>query len=301
MLSKKEIEEIRPTIEKLSMRVLGSVEATLVTLIERGLYNGYDKQKFLDKFALLGDLRIDGKKASKLSEKLEVIIEDFRDSQKGRKRSYEDDSHKDSKKSKSKHPVEPKNGKEETKEEEPIPLSSNQIRQMMQNAQRQIEEKKRQLESINASKFSKSIDELNSGTDKQDLTTDDRARRIAELQKQIQAKLSGSALTPQMVVLPFKNQDKPRPLILDDEGRTVDTSGREINIQTLTPTLKANIRAKKRETFKHQQQEKSIEEAKLAEPSFFDERIMIKPAVRTKRSLRFHEPGKFQQMGERLR
>lgn len=299
MLSKKEIEEIRPSIEKLSIRVLGSVEATLVTLIERGLYNGYDKQKYLDKF---GDLRIDSKKASKLSEKLEVIIEDFRDSQKGRKRSYEDDSYKDSKKSKiQKHPSDSKNGKEEIKQEEPTPLSSNQIRQMMQNAQRQIEEKKRQLESINASKITKNIEELSSGNDKQELTTDDRARRIAELQKQIQAKLSGSALTPQMVVLPFKNQDKPRPLILDDEGRTVDTSGREINIQTLTPTLKANIRAKKRETFKHQQQEKSIEEAKLAEPSFFDDRIMIKPAVRTKRSLRFHEPGKFQQMGERLR
>jgi U4/U6 small nuclear ribonucleoprotein PRP3 len=93
--------------------------------------------------------------------------------------------------------------------------------------------------------------------------------------------------------------DKPKPLILDAEGRTVDGSGREINVPMLTPTLKANIRAKKKETFKAQMTEKQIEES--SESHFFDDRITIKLPVRNKRALRFHEPGKFQQIAERMR
>lgn len=38
-----------------------------------------------------------------------------------------------------------------------------------------------------------------------------------------------------------------------------------------------------------------------AELRFVDNRIGMKPAIRTKRALRFHEPGKFQQLAERLR
>jgi len=85
---------------------------------------------------------------------------------------------------------------------------------------------------------------------------------------------------------------------LDEEGRTVDKSGRAINIPTVAPTLKANIRAKKREVFN---KSSTIDKNNQEISSFFDERIAIKPNVRTKRNLRFHEPGKFQQMAEKLR
>lgn len=95
------------------------------------------------------------------------------------------------------------------------------------------------------------------------------------------------------------NVDKPTPLILDSEGRTVDSTGREVQLTHVVPTLKANIRAKKREEFKAQLQEKPADES--SEATFFDPRISLKPNVRNKKSLKFHEPGKFQQMADRMR
>lgn len=65
------------------------------------------------------------------------------------------------------------------------------------------------------------------------------------------------------------------------------------------PFVQANIRAKKREEFRQQLQEKSVED--ISESHFFDPRISMRPNMRNKRSLRFHEPGKFQQMADRMR
>lgn len=39
----------------------------------------------------------------------------------------------------------------------------------------------------------------------------------------------------------------------------------------------------------------------ISESQFFDPRISAKPNIRTKRALRFHEPGKFQQLADRMR
>ena len=44
---------------------------------------------------------------------------------------------------------------------------------------------------------------------------------------------------------------RPTPLILDEQGRTIDaTTGEAIQLSHHMPTLKANIRAKRREQFK---------------------------------------------------
>lgn len=291
-LSRKEIDELKPDLEKISTKVVGSIDDRIISIFERGLYNGYDKEKFANKLSSI----VDDRKAAKLADKIDSIMDYYRESPKSKKRHYEDDDDKDSsKKTKVKH-EEPETVNEVTTD---AALSSNQIKLMMANAQRQIEERKKKLEAIKTGKPSESLQIA-------DASTDERQRKIAELQRQIQAKLSGSLgsvlnpLSAAYAAIP-KPADKPRPLILDEEGRTVDTSGREINIHTLTPTLKANIRAKKKETFKHHQTEKAIEEAKVTEPTFYDERIVAKPALRTKRSLRFHEPGKFQQMADRMR
>lgn len=64
-------------------------------------------------------------------------------------------------------------------------------------------------------------------------------------------------------------------------------------------SVQANIRAKKREEFRQQLQEKTVED--ITESTFFDPRISAKPNIRTKRALRFHEPGKFQQLADRMR
>lgn len=87
---------------------------------------------------------------------------------------------------------------------------------------------------------------------------------------------------------------------MDESGRTVDITGKEVQLTQVVPTLKANIRAKKREEFKAQLQESKGPE-EIQDTYFFDNRIRVKSAVRGKRSLKFHEPGKFQQQAERMR
>lgn len=56
------------------------------------------------------------------------------------------------------------------------------------------------------------------------------------LKAQIQSKLSTGVLS----LPPIRPlvQDKPTPLILDDEGRTVDITGKEVQLTHLVPTLK---------------------------------------------------------------
>lgn len=293
-LSKSEIEELRPSLEKMVARVVGAPDDKVMAIFERGLNHGYDKDKFFKKLASI----IEEKKALKLVDKLDTIFDFGRDSSKAKKRTIDDEETRDNKKQKTDHQIPASNNGSEISAN----LTSVQIKQMMENAQRQIEERKRKLEAM----------KLNSGIPSEsteasnviDMNSDERQRRIAELQKQIQAKLAGTLsgiATPSNNAIPVKPSDKPRPLILDSEGRTVDTSGREINIQTLTPTLKANIRAKKKENFKHQQAEKVADEARTAELSYFDERLAVKSAIRGKRALRFHEPGKFELMAEQMR
>jgi len=151
--------------------------------------------------------------------------------------------------------------------------------------------------------------------------------RIAQLQARIQAQIGSTAipsLQMPMVVnaLPIpidmaqvtaevqskaaaaaaaaaSEQSKPTPLILDDEGKTVDSAGREVHLTTRVPTLKANIRAKKREEFKQQLNEKPLED--VGENSFFDYRVSTRPTLRTKRLFKFHEQGKFIQVAQRER
>lgn len=175
---------------------------------------------------------------------------------------------------------------------------------MMANAQREIEERKRALkaikqEDVSAKPLFKGRDTLptvgsmyNQGLLSK--TDSDKARKIAALQAQIRNKLSSGLLANINV------PDKPTPLILDESGRTVDITGKEVQLTQVVPTLKANIRAKKREEFKAQLQESKGPE-EIQDTQFFDGRIGVKPAMRGKRALKFHEPGKFQQLAERIR
>ena len=93
---------------------------------------------------------------------------------------------------------------------------------------------------------------------------------------------------------------RPTPLILDEQGRTIDaTTGEAVTLSHHTPTLKANIRAKKREQFKAQLHERPPEE--ISETGFFDQRVSVKPAARSGRRFTFHDKGKFEQQANRLR
>lgn len=386
-LTRWEIEDLRPDLDRMVAKVIGNTDSSIRNIVENCLYSGFDRKRTTEK---LSDV-LDNKKASRMYDKLEDILHDYRANAKTRKRPHEDDTRKEKE---YKKPKPTKQEREFSRDREqdatakaavaaaaaaaavasvgllPIPssstvtsstlsalstapvpetnLTSSQISQMMMNAQREIEERKRALliiknkdmllPSVSAAtnaaaaaaaaiaaaiaaprptlppqttslpahlaaqklRPSASIEEI------------ERAKKIADLQAQIRAKLSGigthsgggggigsggggvgSIMQPQV-------QEKPKPLILDEEGRTVDTTGRTISLPTLAPTLKANIRAKKKEIFNKASQpvDKSYEEEGQ---KFVDDRIVAKSAMRTKRSLRFHEPGKFQQMAERMR
>ncbi|XP_037033415.1 U4/U6 small nuclear ribonucleoprotein Prp3 [Bradysia coprophila] len=305
-LSRQEIENLRPVLDKMVYRVLGSSDDVVRNIVENCLYSGFDRKRTIEK---LNDV-IDSKKASRMYDKLEDLLEENKNSSKARKRPHEEDERKerDVKKSKpTRNEREPSKPREEeaaapTAPKEESSLTSQQIKQMMANAQREIEERKRALTALKTKDPSLGADAQSTATVEssqkmQPTNPEDiaRAKKIADLQAQIRAKLSGSlsAIIPQV-------QEKPKPLILDEEGRTVDKAGRAISIPTLAPTLKANIRAKKKEIFNKASQpaERMYEDDTQ---KFFDDRIAAKSAFRSKRALRFHEPGKFQQMAERMR
>lgn len=290
-LSQREIESLRPELERIVSERVSDNHSDIIATLEKCLYNGYDRKRTTEKLSHY----VDNKKAVRLYDKLEDLIAvRSKCASKLSKRVNDDVDDKVTKKIRTGYetdevsiapPVAPITVASEltgVTANETKSLTSQQISMMMANAQREIEERKKALSSL------KSKDPAN----QEDV---ERAKKIAMLQAQIKAKLSGtlSAIIPPV-------QEKPKPLILDEQGRTVDNSGRAISIPTLAPTLKANIRAKKKETFNktvhpndRQQEDQSNK--------FFDERIAIKPSVRTKRALRFHEPGKFQQMAEKLR
>ena len=192
----------------------------------------------------------------------------------------------------------------DSEQETLVVRSDSEIQKMMANAQKMIEERKKSLQpSAPVSKVT-----INS--------TDDHARKIAELQAKInarslQANLKLSIPIPTIPTATVNGssaeEPKPGPLILNAEGRTVDALGREVLLPQHTPTLKANIRAKKREVLKtHMHGAKGAlpgkeESGSIGESLFFDPRVNIKSAMRTKRSFHFHEQGKFQQVASQMR
>jgi len=252
------------------------------------------------------------------------------------------DGSRDSKKLKSRFQDDEQDNSEKLNTDTPSAeqLSASQIKEMMANAQKMIEERKRSLQQPPG--LMKTTPVLSSmppaaAPPSAPATMDERARKIAELQAQIQSKLaSSSKLATLNLSLPkpavsaskvtnggaaaaaavasaaammgvASNEPKPGPLILNAEGRTVDATGREVLLPQHTPTLKANIRALKREVLKThmgrpgQQQQRDEAGSLIPESQFFDPRVAAKPAVRTRRGFHFHEQGKFQQVASRMR
>lgn len=289
-LSRKDIDDLKPSIDRAVYKLLGTNDTSLVSAVEKCLYSGYDKRRTEDKIASY----VDGKKAAKLTDKIFVIVDDY--THKSKKRTHDDrdrDRDRDGKRSKNKAD-DGKDSKEASK------LSASDIKKMMANAKTEIEERKRNLDVLKTPTVIPVLPAQVYGIPQGLLNRGDadKARKIAQLQAQIQSKISSGILANSLFHVP-QVPDKPTPLILDSEGRTVDKSGKAITLTHIAPTLKANIRAKKREEFKAQMNDKVGEE--LTETQFFDTRIGVKPAIRNKRALRFHEPGKFQQLAERLR
>ena len=70
--------------------------------------------------------------------------------------------------------------------------------------------------------------------------------------------------------------DRPSALILDDKGRAVDAAGQQITLTQHVPTLKANLRAKKREEVDSKDKEFAARQSMEDQTKFFDGRVAIK-------------------------
>ncbi|NWR53854.1 PRPF3 protein, partial [Bucorvus abyssinicus] len=341
-LSKRELDELKPWIEKTVKRVLGFSEPTVVTAALNCVGKGMDKKKAADHLKpFLDDSTL------RFVDKLFEAVEEGRSSRhsksnsdRNRKRELKDVFGDDSEVSKESSSIKKRRiPRFEEVEDEPevIPgppsespgmLTKLQIKQMMEAATRQIEERKKQLSfispptpqpKISSSSQSERLPIGNTIQPSQAATfmndAIEKARKAAELQARIQAQLAlkpglignanmvGLANLHAMGIAPpkveLKDQTKPTPLILDEQGRTVDATGKEIELTHRMPTLKANIRAVKREQFKQQLKEKPSED--MESNTYFDPRVSITPAQRQKRTFKFHEKGKFEKIAQRLR
>ncbi|KAM3174696.1 hypothetical protein ACTXT7_010020 [Hymenolepis weldensis] len=183
-------------------------------------------------------------------------------------------------------------------------LSSAKIRELMENAQRTIAERKQSLglESIPA----KPVMVPQGLIANPEIA--ERARKAAELQARIASRFE-SVVKPVEPTPPAddpirKEREQMRNLIFDEHGKTIDAiTGEEVHIPQRIPTLKANVRAQKAQTVKEVAEEKSSKppSKSVTESLYFDPRLNLKSFARPKRQLSFFEPGQFVQLGRRLR
>uniref|UniRef100_A0A8C8FDA9 U4/U6 small nuclear ribonucleoprotein Prp3 n=1 Tax=Oncorhynchus tshawytscha TaxID=74940 RepID=A0A8C8FDA9_ONCTS len=347
-LPKREVEELRPWVERTVKKVLGFSEPTVVTAALHCVGKGLDKRKTTDQLRPFLD-----ESAGGFVERLFEALEESRNSrgnkgagERNRKRDLKVGARRDVPEAGDGVPVKRKRVPrfEEVEEPEVLPapptespgmLTKIQIKQMMEAATRQIEERKKQLSfpdppfashllpapSAPSSGSAQSIAPSQAATFMNDAI--EKARKAAELQARIQSQLAmkpgilgaiGNTGGPHnlvalanlhaMGIAPPKvaearESNKPAPLILDDMGRTVDASGNEVELTHRMPTLKANIRAVKREQFRQQLKEKPGED--LESTIYFDGRVNIAPAQRAKKGFKFHEQGRFEKIAQRIR
>lgn len=197
----------------------------------------------------------------------------------------------------------------------PTIMTKDQINAMMANTIKQIQERKAALAGLKGGKVNLPPPRLVSvdpPTINRAPAEDPQARLAA-----LQAKIASNQLLQKIgPVIPSaksadgkNNQDsmmsaiapdRPTAVILDDKGRTVDASGQQITLTQHVPTLKANLRAKR----KDEQRADEIAAAKLQadEFKFFDGRVHVKGAQRPKRmGFNFVEPGTYQREGQSMR
>uniref|UniRef100_A0A8C1XKU5 U4/U6 small nuclear ribonucleoprotein Prp3 n=1 Tax=Cyprinus carpio TaxID=7962 RepID=A0A8C1XKU5_CYPCA len=355
-LPKREVDELRPWVERTVKKVLGFSEPTVVTAALHCVGKGLDKRKTTDQLRPFLD-----DSASSFVERLFEALEESKNTrgnkgagEKNRKRELKEVFGDEVEGVKDGDGVESAVKKkrvprfEEVEEpavlpgpptESPGMLTKMQIKQMMEAATRQIEERKKQLSLVApvpnvvpASTLHVLFNIYTSIAPSQaaNFMNDaiEKARKAAELQAKIQstlamkpgilgalgntgphnlvalANLHAMGIAPPFIILAYSKVEprevtKPTPLILDELGRTVDASGKEVELTHRMPTLKANIRAVKREQFRQQLKEKPSDD--LESTSYFDPRVAIIPAQRAKRGFRFHEQGRFEKIAQRIR
>nr|XP_018671483.1 U4/U6 small nuclear ribonucleoprotein Prp3 [Ciona intestinalis] len=209
----------------------------------------------------------------------------------------------------------------ESKDDKQKNLSAQEIKKMMEMARQQIQQRKEQIKQLNPVALSAKVQlaqaKTMSSESQQELalitSAAEKAQKAAELQARIQARLAAKPnLIPGMAAglqaklftapnIAEQEQTAPKPLILDEMGRTIDATGQLLNIPSRVPTLKANIRAKKREEFRQKLHEKPPSDETSGGINFFDNRVKQETASRPRRNFKFHEKGRFVKIAQKIR
>lgn len=290
-LSRREWDEMKSQLDSTVHKFLGFSEPSLVTAALNCIDKGYERDKTIRKLSEI----LDESQSTKFADKLFRVWDDFKATSRRRKRKENEGNSADDGKKKRRFTDSTDTTGISAVNPSPGQLTTDQIQKMMANATKMIEERKAQL-SVTMP-VSKQIPPLS----RQDILMNEaleKVRKTQELQARIQNQMAGLSNTvPGIKNIP--SAANPPPLILDSEGRTIDSAtGQVIHLPQHTPTLRANIRAKKIKDFKGIL-EKPPEE--ITEGKFFDPRVEMKAPQRPKRGFKFHDKGKFEQVAQRLR
>ena len=303
------LNELEVSVHHLIKKQLGFSEPTILQVSLNCLKQGVEKEELTRRLGT----RLDQSKAHKLSDKIWDTADEFllsRDlpalngSSIPRKRVshvHDDNGEPKSKKART----------EDTGEAPQGPMSAAAIKAMMANTLKQINERKSALASLRGtSGFTGQSNQAALppprlvSVDQQAVNIMDPASHIAALQARINKRMEniGPMAPPKEIGTlsagPITHTDRPGALILDDKGRTVDASGQQVTLSQHVPTLKANLRAKKKE----EHRDKEPQQDPTEEVKFFDNRVAMKGASRPKRTtFSFVEPGDFVREGNRLR
>lgn len=318
-LTKKEVDELQPVIHETVTKRLGFPEKAVMKAAVACLQEELDHDMATEKMSsLLGD-----ELASRFVEDLQHAVNIYKRSKASvRKRPGEDMDSESMKRAK------------QTRlsaliDDEPLPptipdiperpavlANAGNISAMVADMKRQIEERKKLLIQSGVApalikqqerKEQISRDELEK---KKRLLAEEKAKRAAELQAKIAAKsnklLPGlnalKNLPIKSDVLPITEMTKPAAVVLDSEGNPIDqATGRYISIAKRLPTLKVNIRERKKEETKNLEVEEQQPVEEEETPRHHDPRMSAAPSIRGRRNFSFHRAGKFQQLGQKMR
>lgn len=279
-LSRKDIEVMKADIERYALEIIGSDSSDVVDLAMSCLYRDYDTKKTISKLSHL----VSESRATKFAEKVFSYVDKVRNSKKRRLEVNEEDQQTEKNKSKKIKTDEPSTA--------PAPPNINKIKEMMEKAQKEIQQRKAQL-NLTTPQSTPTVAASQQIND----DTSDRLKRASELQARIQARLQSSGIKDVIGQIPPMPTNVQTSIIFDDSGRAIDTkTGQPVQMQMYTPTLKANMKTVKKEQAKEKPKEEAPQPSK-----FVDNRISLKPAMRYKKNLNFIEPGKFVKVGNMMR
>ncbi|PIK34193.1 putative U4/U6 small nuclear ribonucleoprotein Prp3 [Apostichopus japonicus] len=319
---KERLEDLKPAVDETLRHVLGFSDSAVVTAALNCVAKGMSKSKAIDMLTPLLE-----ESAPRFVESLFATISQKQAALKTKKRSAVKDE----------DPGRPKRKRlshftDDEEDEKYVPamddagqLSSSQIKNMMEAARQQIIAGRTQRSGLPSGRKvpttpAAPAQHIPTVSETQALVNDamQKVQKAAEIQARIKASMESTGLNKQAAPQPVQSEEPPLPkeedgkpvvlavptgptdLILDEYGRTVDARGRVIQLPKFVPTIKANIRAKRREEFKATQQEKP-QDINPNSSKFFDARLTGNQEQRARKTFKFFEQGRFERIAQRIR